>query len=95
MTLQQMVHQQQENIRNAKSFDCRYLRNEVVDGENAAVYSEDSVNDDIRSSGQIWISMSRGLPLKSEAQIDLGGSEKEHMTTRYDYSNVQAPAGVK
>lgn len=95
MTLEQMVQQQQENIRNSKSFDCRYLRNEVVDGEEAAAYSVDSLNDDVRSSGQIWISKSRGLPLKSETNIDLGGSDKEHIATRYDYTKVQAPAGVK
>ena len=38
MSIQDMRKQQEENVRNAKSMTCRYLRDEAVDGEAAAVY---------------------------------------------------------
>ncbi|MEO6922322.1 MAG: hypothetical protein ABI142_00715, partial [Bryocella sp.] len=85
----------QEATKDAKSFDCQHLRDEAVNGEAAAVYSMSSISDDgDHSEGQIWISTSRNLPLKSE--MDVGsGAEKRHTSIRYDYNNVQAPAGVK
>lgn len=90
-----MLEIRQEAIKDAKSLDCEHLRDEAVDGEAAAVYSVSSVSDDgDHSEGQIWISKSRNVPLKSE--MDLGsGAEEKHTSIRYDYNNVQTPAGVK
>ena len=43
---------------------------------------------------QIWISKSRGLPLKGIYDIDVGGGArgKSHTEIRYEYTNVTAPA---
>lgn len=74
---------------------CRYLRDENVNGEPAAVYSAHSEADGFKVDSTIWISKSRNVPLKTESDMDLGGSGKNHSSARYDYSNVQVPPGVK
>ena len=93
MTPQDMLKQEEENIRDSKS-TCRHVRDEVVNGEAAAMYVAHSENDGIKSDAQTWISKSKGLPLKTEEDIDTGGGDKRHMSIRYEYGNVQAPAGV-
>ena len=94
MTPQDMLKQEEENIRDAKS-TCRHVRDEMVNGEAAALYMGHSENDEVKSDAQTWISKSKGLPLKTEEDIDTGDGDKRHMSIRYEYSNVQAPAGVK
>lgn len=89
MTAQQMLEQEKENREHGKA-TCRYLREEVVGGEAAAVYSSHSENEDVKSDGQVWISK-KGLPLRSEFDIDIGDPSKMHQSVRYEYSNVQAP----
>jgi hypothetical protein len=91
MTTQQVMQKEEEN-RKASKTTCQYLRDEVVNGEAAAVYNTRSERADmgIKSDGQIWISKSKGLPLKNEIDITSDGS-KNHHSTRYEYANVQAP----
>ncbi len=93
-TPQDMLKQEQENIRDAKT-SCRHVRDELVNGEIAALYLAHADNDGVKSDAQTWISKSRGLPLKTEEDIDTGGGDKRHMSIRYDYSNVRPPAGVQ
>jgi hypothetical protein len=94
MSQQDMIKQEQENIRDSKT-SCRYLRDESVNGEAVALYEMHSQNDIVKSDGQVWISKGKGLPLRIEADIDIGDGDKRHMSTRYDYSNVRPPAGVQ
>ena len=94
MTPQDMLKQEEENIRDSKS-TCRHVRDEMVNGEAAALYMGHSENDGVKSDAQTWISKSRGLPLKTEEDIDTGDGDKRHMSIRYEYSNVRAPAGVQ
>lgn len=72
---------------------CRYVRDEVMNGEAAAVYS--SLRRDpagVQSDSTIWISRRRGLPLRLEVDIDTGGSSgKSHMSSRFDYDHVTPP----
>ena len=96
MSLEEMRRQREENIRDAKSMSCRYLRDEAVGGEAAAVYSSQSETEDTKSSSTLWVSKRTGLPLKNEIDVDTGGTQgKEHRSIRYDYSNVLPPAGVR
>ncbi len=72
---------------------CRYLRDESVNGEAAAVYSVHSESPDDRVNHQIWISKSKELPLKQETDIDVGGAMgKSHKSLRYEYTNVRPPS---
>ncbi len=93
-TPQDMLKQEEENIRNSK-ISCSHVRDEMVNGEAAALYMGHSENDGIKSEAQTWISKSRGLPLKTEDDIDTGDGDKRHMSIRYDYNNVRPPAGVQ
>ncbi|HEY6250607.1 MAG TPA: hypothetical protein VI685_11655 [Candidatus Angelobacter sp.] len=92
VTMQQVMKFEQDNRQHSK-YTCRYLRDEAVNGEAAAVYSTHAERSDlaVKSDGQIWISKTRGLPLRHEGDIDLGGGSKKHESTRYEYANVQPP----
>lgn len=94
MTTQDMLKQEQENIRDSKT-TCRHVRDEVVNGEAAALYTAHSENDTVKSDAQTWFSKSKGLPLRTEEDIDTGDGDKRHISIRYEYSNVQVPAGVQ
>jgi len=97
MTMADMQKQQAENAEEAKKgAACRYLRDEPVNGEPAAVYSEHSVIEGAISDATAWISKSRGLPLRLESDINAGGKMgKTHRSIRYEYGDVRPPAGVK
>ncbi len=78
-----------------RSTTCRVLRDEAVNGEAAVVYTLHRQTPDDKVDSQIWISKTRGLPIKLESDTDVGGmAGKSHTSTRYEYTNVQAPAGV-
>jgi outer membrane lipoprotein-sorting protein len=75
---------------------CRVVRDEAVNGEAATVYSIHRQTADDKSDSQMWVSKSRGVPLKLEMDIDVGGTAgKSHRTIRYEYTNVKAPASVQ
>jgi hypothetical protein len=87
------LKQKEENIRNTKA-SCRYVRDEAVSGEAAAMYTIHTESEDVKSDGTIWIGKSRGTPLREEMGSDISPG-KMHIAVRYDYSNVRAPDGVK
>jgi hypothetical protein len=91
MTTQQVMQKEEEN-RKASETTCKYLRDEVVNGEAAVVYSTHSDRADmgVKSDGQIWIAKAKGLPVKIEIDISSDGSTHHH-STRYEYANVQVP----
>lgn len=95
---QDHLKQEQENIRDAKVKTCKFLRNETVDGQSAAVYSVHEVSSaDTTSDGQVWVGKSDGLPLRTEIKLDVGDGPSSISTvqTRSVYTGVAAPAGVK
>jgi hypothetical protein len=65
---------------------CKYLRDEVVDSEAAAVYSDNFIGKAAKTEGQIWISKKTGLVLRQEVDVDLGAKGKGHQSIRFDYS---------
>jgi hypothetical protein len=91
VTLQQVMKIEDDNQRNSKT-TCRYLRDESVNGEMAAVYGTHAERSDmgIKSDGQFWISKAKGLPLRHEEDIDDGGTKRHH-STHYEYTNVHPP----
>ncbi len=92
VTTQQLQEQDRENRQNTKEYSCRYVREEPVQGESAVIYSAHGKNEDFTSDAQVWISKSRGLILREEEDVDIGGAGgKRHISIRYEYGNVQAP----
>ena len=88
-----MKKEQQDKNANAT---CSAVREESVNGENAMLYSVHQGTDDATIDSQIWISKSRGVPLKTDIEMDVGGKlGKSHRIMRYEYTNVQAPAVVR
>jgi hypothetical protein len=68
--------------------DCRHVADEAVNSEQASKYSFRS-----NASGgdeAVWIGKGNGLLLKSEVRLDNG-----QISSRYEYSNVQAPTNVR
>ncbi len=92
MTSAGMQAQIVENRKNAKNVSCKYSRDESVNGEAAAVYIAHSETDAGKADATIWISKSRGLILRQEEDLDMGDPDKMHISIRYDYSGVKAPA---
>ncbi|MEO7012897.1 MAG: hypothetical protein ABI127_01210 [Dokdonella sp.] len=74
---------------------CALIRKEVLDGESATVYSaqQNLAASSEKSRMEIWIADSSGLPLKSESDGKHAGRES-HVSTRYSFTHVQAPAGA-
>jgi hypothetical protein len=91
ITPQDILQQKKEN-QNESKMTCRYLREESVNGEAAAVYSTHRETENDKVDVQIWISKSKGLPLREELDVDVGGKMgKSHSSMRYEYGNVQPP----
>src|SRR5450432_920539 len=87
------IHSQQDEAKevaeHTKSYTgCQLVGNEEVNGEAATVYSES--NTESLMSGKVWVSKKRGLPLRAEVT-----SEGRHISVRYEYDNIQPPAGLQ
>ncbi|HEX5227461.1 MAG TPA: hypothetical protein VFW44_07105 [Bryobacteraceae bacterium] len=99
ITIAQLKESQDEGKKDTPKPACRYLREESVNGEPAAVYATHGEGDGYKSDLTLWISKSRNVPLRSESDMDTGvaGSSdgKSHASMRYEYANVQPPAGVR
>ncbi len=77
----------------AKAGICTVVRDEAVNGEAATLYKIHNQTPDDTVDTQLWVSKSRGLPLKQINDMDLGGTHgKSHTEIRYEYTNVTAPA---
>ncbi len=95
MTPKDLLAQLETNLKTATAFTCQPLPDESVAGGAAAVYRSHMENQGVKSDAQIWISKSSGLVLKQEEDLDDGAGGKRHLSLRYEYTNVQPPAGVK
>ena len=70
---------------------CPHLRDEPVNGEDAGVYSIHSETEKAIFDQVMWISKGKGLPLRMEVDTTIKSGEKSHLSTRYEYDNVQKP----
>ena len=91
-----MTPQELAELRKPKAQDdkatCKYVKDELVNGEMAAVYSTHDVSSKGVVDSQIWISRAKGLPLRQDMDIDVGGkNEKSHSSSRYEYGDVKPP----
>jgi hypothetical protein len=80
------------NRKNLTNASCHVVRDEIVNGESATVYSAHSETQLGIHDSQVWISKSKGVLLRQEMDTQLAGkSGKSHVSLRIDYNNVQAP----
>lgn len=95
-TAKENIAQMQENLKNAKVYQCRRLPDASIDGVAAIVYSAHAENEDAKNDTQLWVAKSSGLIVREE--IDMYSDDagpKRHISERFDYTNVQPPPGVK
>jgi hypothetical protein len=77
-----------EKNRQTNKPTCRYLNDEQVNGEMAAVYSVHDGPPKATTDSKTWVSKAKGLPLRSETDLESG---KNRISTRYEYGNVKPP----
>jgi hypothetical protein len=95
ITPEETLKQDEENRKNSRT-SCRAVRNESVEGVSATVYTLHSESAVGKSDGLIWISKATALPLHQKIDLAMEGiAEKNHVDTRFVYSGVEAPAGMK
>lgn len=91
VTTQEVLEQEKESEKNGKA-SCQLVRSESVNGESASLYHLQRTTEDFKEDSQIWISTARGLPLREEQDIDMGGAiGKRHNSAHFEYGNVQPP----
>jgi hypothetical protein len=83
----EMKEMAEKASRNNKA-TCHYLKDEVVNGEMAAEYSMHDASPASASDSKIWISKSKGLPLRSETQFE---GDKTTVSMHYEYRGVRPP----
>lgn len=95
ITPDETLKRDEENRKNSKT-SCRAVRDESVDGVSATLYALRSESEVGKSEGQIWISKASALPLRQKIDLAMTGiTEKNHVETRFVYSGVKPPAGMK
>jgi hypothetical protein len=86
-----VLEQEKENREHGKA-TCQFMRNEFIGAEPAMVYSIHSENEGDKEDGQMWISKSTGLLLRSDQDVNVGGvAGKEHRSARFEYGNIRPP----
>jgi hypothetical protein len=95
LTPQMQLDQMNENIANAKEFTCERVGDDAVGGEPAVVYTSHTVAGNVAATARLWVSKRSGLPLRNEEDVDTGDGDKRHISIRYEFTNVRAPAGAR
>jgi len=90
MTLADLQKQNEDTLKNHPV--CKWLRDETLDGQPTAVYSELTTTAGIKVDSTLWISKASGLPLQQDVTSDTPAKKgKLHAVTRFEYENVKAP----
>ena len=88
-SIKEMEQAEQQAKKNANSKDtCRQLKDELVNGEMAAVYRSHSETAKGNLDMQMWVSEATGQILRQDTNSDGG---KAVLSSRYEYGNVKAP----
>ncbi len=75
--------------------NCKSFPDEKVAGVDAKVYQADATPQNRLVQTKVWVGPD-GVPLKSETDIEIGHSPggdmvHQHLSTRYEHGNIQAP----
>jgi hypothetical protein len=76
-------------VRDAKVDACRHVRDEMIDGSAAALYSFHLQNEDSQGDAQMWISKTQGVMLRYEA---VAAADQMRISMRYVFTDIHAPA---
>lgn len=89
MSLEDLAKTLHDN-ENATGTTCQRLADETLNGTVAVVYQTHKVSPGSVADGKVWIAKATGLPLESEDDV-VRGTSKSHLSSHYDYANIQAP----
>lgn len=93
LSMQDIKNMADSNRSKNQSATCQHVRDEAVNGEDAAVYIASTQGERMKSEQTMWISKSDSLPLRLEVEIvSVKSGAKSHMSIRYEYANVQKPS---
>jgi hypothetical protein len=77
--------------------DCTHLPNDKVDGKELAIYTGADKTDTMNVATKVWVAPDTGTLMRSET--DIGGPtapdgkvRHQHLSLRYDYSDIKPPA---
>jgi hypothetical protein len=77
-----------EKNRQKNKTTCTYVKDELLNGQMASVYTVHEVSPRSASDSKVWMSKAKGVLLRSDIDMDGG---KTHLSTRYEYGNVKPP----
>jgi hypothetical protein len=86
------VLQQQDEKKTTTS--CQRLPDETVNGTAEIVFQVHNKGEASTSDGKVWLAKATGLPMRGEEDV-LSSATKTHISTRFEYTNVQPPPGIK
>jgi hypothetical protein len=89
-----LLEQLEQNLTTARRYTCQHVGDESVAGVSAAVYDAHNESEYGTADTRSWVARGSGLVLRAEEDLDTGGGDKLHISIRYEYTNVHAPAGV-
>ena len=90
MGRQEMLEQEQENIKDVTSSSCTLIGSDTVNGTPADVYSAHYDQKDMGvTEGKIWLAKATGLPLRTDLTLMAG--EKTSTSSVFDYADIKAP----
>jgi hypothetical protein len=90
MSPQDLLAQQQKNIRDTTSASCTVLPGEVVSGTAATVYHAHYEQPDLGvTDAKVWIGKTTGLPLRTDVSLQAG--QKVSVVSTFDYDHITAP----
>jgi len=77
--------------------DCAHLPNDKVDGKDLAVYTGTDKTDTMNVTTKVWVAPENGTLVRSETEIGGptapdGKVRHQHLSLRYDYADIKAPA---
>jgi hypothetical protein len=85
----------QDNVRASVAGlkDCQHLPDEKVNGATTSVYEGTAMQSGGPARTKVWVS-AKGVPVKSETEIDIGHGHwgHQHLSTRFEYGDIQAPS---
>ena len=88
--MQQLTEQNEKKT----TTSCQRLPDETVNGTAAIVFHVHNQGAASTSDGKVWLAKGTGLPMRGEEDV-LSGATKTHISSRSEYTNVQAPPGIK
>ena len=89
MSVQDVLAQTRENLKNAKEYRCQRGADAIVDGTPSTIYKTHTVSE--FGSGDATVAIAKGSGLAVQVENTMTGEANMRFVTRYSYVNVKPP----